>query len=209
MLSMLLYLLTSGLICENLVAGQDIQVRESAMPPWWSQWTQGASFKSTFTQEGESAAFGKLTKNGTILTARGGRLRVEYEKGILLVSNGHQLMQYDPSTRTAQKFDLENVSEEWPLLRLLVDPAAINQVFHLISQGDGKILLSPKKIGGNKQSSLPEVLLDGKGKFLQRIEWKDGTGAKQVLVFTDPKNQRDPGDSSFIFKVPVGTRWIK
>ena len=110
---------------------------EQAMPAWWNNWLRLSSFSSPFTQEGESAAFGKLTSKGTILIAKGGRLRVEYDKGMILLCNGALLVQYDPSTRTAQRHHLESVSEEWPLLRLLTDPTALNEVFHVALQAGG------------------------------------------------------------------------
>ena len=179
---------------------------EPAMPPWWNQWARMAAFSSSFVQEGESAAFGKLTESGTILMASGGRLRVEYKKGILLVSDGQQLWQYDPSTRTAQNHNLESVSEEWPMLRLLTDPAALNQVFHVNPQSDGKVKLIPKKAG---RADMPEVILEGKGGFLHRATWKDGTGATQVLTLTDTKTRSDPGKKPFTFNLPPGARAIQ
>jgi len=175
-------------------------------PPWWEHWKKADSLKSAFAQEGESAAFGKLTKTGSILMARGGRLRVEYEKGVILVSDGRRLVQYDPSTRTAQRFDVESVTEEWPLLRLLTDPTALTQVFNVTPQSDGKILLTPKKQG---RTELPEILLEGKGAFLHSAEWKDGTGAKQVMTLTNPKTQGDPGNKPFEFNSPKGVKWIQ
>ena len=174
-----------------------------SMPSWWNQWKQVSSFSSPFTQEGESAAFGKLTSKGNLLIAKGGRLRVEYEKGMLLLCNGKQLTQYDPSTRTAQMHDLEDISTEWPLLHILIDPATITQVFHVNVQDGGMIRLSPKK------PNLPEITMEGKGSFLHKASWIDGTGAKQVLTLTAPKAPKDPGNGPFVFIPPTGTKWIQ
>jgi len=179
-----------------------IAAPNQTMPSWWNTWKQNVSFSSPFVQESESAAFGKLTKEGRILLARGGRLRVEYEKGLLLLSDGRQIVQYDPSTRTAQKYELENISEEWPLLRLLTDPNALGRVFHIDLQSDGKIKLTPKK------AELPELLLEGRGAFLYSVAWKDGTGAKQVMTLTAPKTPPDPGSKPFTFKLPPKAKWI-
>jgi outer membrane lipoprotein-sorting protein len=178
-------------------------IQAQPTPPWWEHWKQAPYFSSAFTQEGESAAFGKLVKKGSIVTAKGGRLRVEYEKGIILLCDGSQLTQYDPSTRTAQVYDLKDISQEWPLLRLLTGPAALDQVFDVSVQNDGAIKLTPKKAG------LPEVLLEGKGTFLHKATWEDGTGAKQVLTLTAPKTVSDPGRAPFTLKAPVGTKWIR
>jgi len=174
-----------------------------SLPQWWHNWKQTPAFSSSFIQEGESVAFGKLSKKGVIQVAKGGKLRVEYEKGVLLLCDGKHLTQYDLSTRTAQMFDLENISLEWPLLRLLIDTNTINQVFNITAQNDGAILLSPKK------TDLPEILLEGKGSFLQRATWTDGTGAKQILTLTAPSVPKNLDNSSFIFKPPSGTKWIR
>jgi len=177
--------------------------QQAVLPKWWEDWKRLNVFNSSFVQEGESAAFGKLTKKGSIIAARGGRLRVEYEKGTLLLCDGQTLTQYDPSTRTAQSHQMDSISEEWPLLRLLTDPASLGQVYSVASPDGATVMLSPKKPG------LPEVALQGKGAFLHKAEWKDGTGAKQALTFTSPKSPADPGKAPFVFKPPAGTKWIR
>jgi outer membrane lipoprotein-sorting protein len=177
--------------------------QSQALPAWWGRWRQTPAFKSTFAQEGESSAFGKLTKTGTILAAKGGRLRIEYDGGALLLSDGRQITQYDPSTRTAQQFEIEGIMDEWPMLRLLLDPMEIDRAFDIKSMGDGRIALSPKRQG------LPEVALEGRGDFLSRIEWKDATGARQVLALAAPKAVANPKGASFAFDPPRGTKWVK
>ncbi|MCL1908558.1 MAG: outer membrane lipoprotein carrier protein LolA [Holophagaceae bacterium] len=176
---------------------------DPSLPSWWNQWRQSSFFSSPFIQEGESAAFGKLIRKGSILTARGGRLRVEYEKGILLLCNGKQLIQYDQSTRTAQMHDLNSISAEWPLLRILTDPGALAQVFNVNALDSGAIKLSSKK------NELPEILLEGKGSFLHKVSWVDGTGARQTLTLTAPRIPKDPGNSPFTFLPPSDTKWIQ
>jgi len=41
-------------------------LQEQAMPQWWGRWRQVPAFKTGFTQEGESSAFGKLTKTDAV-----------------------------------------------------------------------------------------------------------------------------------------------
>jgi len=180
-----------------------LAAQPAALPPWWENWKRLRTFSSSFVQEGDSAAFGKLTKKGSILAAGGGRLRVEYDKGTLMLCDGAVLTQYDPSTRTAQSHRVESISEEWPLLRLLTDPASLGQAYGVSSQDGASVKLSPKKPG------LPEVILQGRGAFLHRAEWVDGTGANQTLTFTSPKSPADPGRTPFVFRPPAGTKWIR
>jgi outer membrane lipoprotein-sorting protein len=173
------------------------------MPSWWERWRRAPVLRSGFRQEGESAAFGTLTRTGTILAAKGGRLRLEYDKGALLVSDGRLLTQYDPSTRTAQSFEIEGALEDLPLLRILLEPLEIGRVFDAKHQGGGRVVLSPRRPG------LPEVALEGRGDSPRRIEWVDATGARQVLTLTDPKIVPDPKGRHFTFDAPKGTKWVR
>jgi outer membrane lipoprotein-sorting protein len=179
------------------------QPRQQALPAWWGRWTQAPAFECRFEQEAESAAFGKLARAGSILAARGGRLRVEYDKGPLLVSDGRLLTQYDPATRTAQSFEMEAVADEWPMLRLLMDPRELDGAFDVKSMGGGRVSLSPRRPG------LPDVALDGSGGFPGRIEWRDATGAAQVLTLKGPRAVPAPKAARFAFDPPRGTKWVK
>ena len=198
--------LSSGALYASAASPASAQA-EPDLPSWWTHWEKGPSFKSGFTQEGESAAFGKLARKGTILTAKGGRLRAEYDKGQTLIADGRTLVQYDPSTKTAQRFGLQEASLEWPLLRLLTDPAALLRAFRLEPLAGGKIRLIPKDRNGG-HGATPEVLLSGRGRFLHSAEWTDPTGAKHVLTLTSPQILPDPGQAPFTFKAPAGTKWI-
>jgi outer membrane lipoprotein-sorting protein len=171
-------------------------------PAWWNNWRRLSTFSSPFVQESESAAFGKLASKGTILIASGGRLRVEYDKGAILLCDGRQLVQYDPSTRTAQRHGLDGISDDWPLLRVLTDPTTLDQVFKVTVQSSGEIVLTPKNPGP------PEIVLTGKGEFLHSAAWTDGTGAKQVLTLTAPRIPPSPGKERFSFRLPAGAKWI-
>jgi len=98
---------------------------------------------------------------------------------------------------------MHSVSEEWPLLRLLADPPSLGEVYSVASPDAETVKLTPKKQG------LPELVLRGRGAFLHRAEWVDGTGAKQALTFTSPKSPADPGKRPFTFSPPAGTKWIR
>jgi outer membrane lipoprotein-sorting protein len=161
------------------------------------------AFGGRFAQEGESAAFGRVARTGTILAAKGGRLRVEYDGGVLLLSDGSTLTQYDPSTRTAQRFGIESAMDEWPMLRLLMDPQELGGSFDVRPAGGGRVALSPKRPG------LPEIELEGAGRFPSRVEWRDATGARQVLTLKAPKAVAGPKEASFAFEPPRGTKWVK
>ena len=173
------------------------------LPAWWRSFMALPRLESGFVQESESAVFGKLSREGQLKLAKGGRLRVEYRKGILLVADGRTLVQYDPEARTAQRLNLRGAVADSPLLNVLVDPQALD-VFYKVNAGPGgTVALEPRRSG------IPRVELAGGGGLLQRIQWTDATGARQQILLRDPHL---PGTafapSVFTFQAPVGTRWL-
>ncbi|NTV74526.1 MAG: hypothetical protein HGA66_10000 [Holophaga sp.] len=180
------------------------QALAAAEPPaWWKAFTGAPRMQAGFIQESDSAVFGKLKRTGILRLAKGGRLRVEYRKGLLLVADGRKLIQYDAEARTAQKVDLRSASKDAPLLYVLLDPAALDQVFTVkAGAAPDAFTLEPRKPG------LPKVSLEGKGGMPLRISWVDPTGAKQVLEFLSPHVPGPFDAATFAFKAPAGTRWI-
>lgn len=185
-----------------LVAGS---LGASEAPAWWKAFTGAPRMEARFKQESESAVFGKLMRTGLLRLAKGGRLRVEYQRGLLLVSDGDTLVQYDPEARTAQKVNLHTAAKDAPLLWVLLDPGTLEQVFTVKSGPRPDVFtLEPRKPG------LPKVELEGRGGLPRRISWTDPTGARQVLEFQDPKVPPVAFEAgTFSFKPPAGTRWLK
>ena len=185
-----------------LAAAGALQAAE--LPAWWTALSRLPRLESGFVQESESAVFGSLRKEGSIQLAKGGRIRVAYRAGVTLVADGATLVQYDPQARTAQRFSLRSARQDMPLLNLLVDPAALAEVYQIKASRGDQVLLEPKRKG------LPQITVEGAGGFLKRVSWTDATGAAQTLVLTDP---HIPGtafpSAGFTFKAPAGTRWIE
>jgi outer membrane lipoprotein-sorting protein len=173
------------------------------LPGWWRSFCARPSMESAFVQESESAVFGKLTRQGELKLAQGGRLRVEYLHGIVLVADGRTLTQYDPAARTAQRILLRSAAADTPLLNVLLNPAMLDK-FYQAKAGPGQgLVLEPRR------QALPRVELTGKGGLPDRISWTDGTGASQVIQFKDARVPAQPFDPSiFVFAAPDGTRWL-
>jgi outer membrane lipoprotein-sorting protein len=173
-----------------------------ALPGWWSGFQAMVRLESGFVQQSDSAVFGKLSRKGQLKLARGGRLRVEYHPGILLVADGRTLIQYDPEARTAQRITLRSATADTPLLNILLNPAALAG-FYQAKPGPGlSVALEPRRPG------LPRVVLTGNGGLLQRIQWQDGTGANQQIELQDPHVPAPFAPATFTFIPPEGTRWL-
>lgn len=171
------------------------------LPGWWKGLATLPRMESAFRQESDSAVFGKLVRKGRIQVAKGGRLRVTYESGLLLVADGEQLTQYDPDTRTAQRMSLSASLRDAPLLALLLDPARLERSYRPRVEG-GRVRLEPKEAG------LPSLVVEGEGRFPAALSWTDGTGAAQRLVLERPSSPAAFDPKLFHFEAPKGTRFV-
>jgi len=173
------------------------------LPSWWTAMPQLSRLESRFVQQSESEVFGSLKRHGTIQLAKGGRIRVAYSTGLLVVSDGSSLIQYDPAARTAQRFILRSAAADMPLLNVLLDLKALDASYRILAAGPDRIRLEPRRPG------LPPVQLDGRGGYLHTVAWADSTGAKQTLELTNPHVPATPFAASvFRFQAPAATRWL-
>jgi outer membrane lipoprotein-sorting protein len=173
----------------------------AALPGWWRALPSQPALAARFVQQSDSAVFGKLQQKGTLLLARGGRLRVAYESGLLVVSDGQRLVQYDPDTRTAEGIDLKEALKSYPLLGLLLDPRRLDSLYRAEALPGEAVRLHPRRPG------LPELQVEGQHGLLGALSWTDPTGARQRLELVDPHVPPPPAPSTFRFVPPAGTRW--
>ena len=173
----------------------------AALPGWWTAFPKVPALASRFRQESDSAVFGKMAREGSLLLARGGRLKVAYDSGQTVTCDGHQLVQYDPDTRTAQRVDLNRAVHDFPLLGILLDPSRIEALYKVESLGGDAVKLVPRA------PDVPTLKATGRKGLLRSLEWTDPTGARQRLELLDPKTPPPPGAGAFKAQVPVGTRW--
>lgn len=174
-----------------------------SLPAWWKALPDLPRLECSFVQESESEVFGKLRKEGRLQLSRGGKIRVAYTGGLVIVSDGKSLVQYDSSVRTAQRLDLRRAASDMPLLNVFLNPRALDTVYQAKVQASGAVMLEPRRSG------LPRVELEGKGTFLQRVVWTDATGAKQVLELVNPRIPPALPEALYKLRVPEGTRWIE
>ena len=172
------------------------------VPSWWTAFLKLPSFQARFLQESESAVFGTLNRRGTLAGARGGRLRASYEKGLVLVADGKTLVQYDPDTRTAQRWDLREARTEAPMLALLLDPASTGAYYSVQQLDGGRLRLKPRR------KDLPEVEMEGSGSTPTALRWIDPSGARQVLRLEGVVAGAPMPAATFRFDPPAGTRWV-
>ncbi|WP_005037403.1 LolA family protein [Holophaga foetida] len=182
-----------GLACASLLA---------APPAWWQGLRSSPRLESPFIQESDSAVFGKVRRTGRLQVAPGGKVRVAYDKGLLVVCDGRTLVQYDPAARTAQRASLRSLQREMPLLSILVDPKDLDQAYEIRYPGGERLELIPRRPGGIK------VDLEGRKGLLWRIHWVDATGAGQTLELTQPRAMAPVDAKTYRFQAPAGTRWI-
>lgn len=173
----------------------------AALPGWWTAFSRVPAMDSRFRQESDSLVFGKLSRQGHLAMARGGRLKVTYEGGLTVTCDGRHLVQYDPDTRTAQRVELARAVRDFPLLGILLDPARLDRLYRIDVFGGETVKLTPRETG------LPDLKATGRRGLLHTLEWTDPTGAKQKLELLDPKAPGTLPPETFHPQVPAGTRW--
>ncbi|HXC17231.1 MAG TPA: outer membrane lipoprotein carrier protein LolA [Holophagaceae bacterium] len=173
-----------------------------SLPGWWRPMLDAPRFESRFIQTSESQVFGKLVKKGRIEAAQGGRLRVSYEEGLLLVADGADLIQYDPDTRTAQRMDLGQALLDTPLLNLLVAPQRLARTYKVEIVSADTVRLVPA------QKDLPQMEVQGSGRFARVLRWTDASGARQELRLLDPKMPPAFSADRFKFTLPKGATMV-
>jgi len=179
-------------------------LQAAGLPAWWRALPDLPRLESAFVQASESAVFGQLRKEGTLQLSKGGRLRVAYQGGMVLVADGTDLVQYDPQARTAQRLSLDAAVRDMLLLNILVDPGALESAYLARSTGADQVTLDPRR------KDLARITVEGRNGFLRRVTWVDATGATQVLELKNPRvPPRAFPPSTFTFKAPAGVRWIK
>ena len=173
----------------------------AAVPGWWTAFSRMPALESRFRQESDSLVFGKLSRQGHLALARGGRLKVSYEGGLTITCDGRHLVQYDPDTRTAQRMELARAVRDFPLLGSLLDPARLDRLYRIDVFGGETVKLTPREAG------LPDLKATGRKGLLHTLEWTDPTGARQKLELLDPKAPVTLPPDIFHPRVPAGTRW--
>lgn len=173
----------------------------AGLPAWWTAFPKVPALAGRFRQESDSAVFGKMSRQGSLLLARGGKLRVAYDSGLVVTSDGRHLVQYDPDTRTAQRVELARAVRDFPLLGILLDPARIGALYRAESAGGETVKLVPRA------PDIPALQATGRRGLLHTLEWTDPTGARQRLELLDAKTPPAPSPSAFKAQVPAGTRW--
>ncbi len=173
-----------------------------SLPGWWRPMLDAPRFESRFIQTSESQVFGKLVKKGRIEAAQGGRLRVAYDEGLLLVANGADLIQYDSDTRTAQRMDLGQALLDTPLLNVLVAPERLAKTYKVERVSADTVRLVPLR------TDLPAMEIQGSGRFARILRWTDASGAKQELRLLDPKVPAPFKEDRFKFTLPKGATMV-
>jgi len=173
----------------------------AALPGWWNTFSRKPALESRFRQESESLVFGKLKREGQLLLAPGGRLKVSYAGGLTVTCDGRSLVQYDPDTRTAQRVEMARAVQDFPLLGILLEPARLERLYRVEAFGGEGLRLVPRETG------LPELRATGRGGLLHTVEWTDTSGAKQKLELLDAKVPSAQPPSTFRPNLPAGTRW--
>jgi len=89
-----------------------------------------------------------------------------------------------------------------PLLNILLNPSALAGFYEAKAGSGQEVALEPRR------KDLPRVVLTGRDGLLQRIQWRDATGASQEIELQNPRTPPPFAAATFTFDPPAGTRWL-
>jgi outer membrane lipoprotein carrier protein len=164
-----------------------------------------ARFVQTYTY----AAFGRRqVSSGRFAVKKPGRLRWDYEKPeekVVLVS-GRKLVQWEPAAHQAyvdERFDATAMSAA---VSFLLGEGKLASEFALALDGEGRLLLTPKKEDPRVESIALTVGAAGEVTASRVV---DGSGNVNEVVFTDLRRNGGLPDARFEVKIPPDAQRVK
>jgi outer membrane lipoprotein carrier protein len=175
-------------------------------------------FQAGFTQVTESGVLGrKHTERGQVAIKKPGKMRWDYEspEKKLFISDGRHVYLYTPRDKQATVSDVPSGdSTPTPFLFLAgqgnltrdFTPSAIAPPGGLPA-GTQAVKLTPKQAQPDYEWLI--VSVDPATYSLRGLTFRDAQGATQTFTFSSLKENLNPAESKFHFKIPSGTQVVR
>jgi outer membrane lipoprotein carrier protein len=161
-----------------------------------------ADLEARFVQTYTYAAFGRAqVSKGTLRVKRPGKLRWDYDapsRKTIAVS-GRRLVQYEPEANQAyvdERFDASAMSAA---VTFLLGQGRLDKEFDLAVDGEGRLVLTPKKPDPRVERV---VLTVGGGGEVTATRVEDGGGNVNAIAFEDLKRNVGLTDGAFTLELP-------
>jgi outer membrane lipoprotein carrier protein len=157
-----------------------------------------ARFVQTYTYAG----FGRSqVSKGTLRVKKPGKLRWDYESPSkkTIVVNGSRLVQYEPEANQAyvdERFDASAMSAA---VTFLLGQGRLDKEFDLAADGEGRLVLTPKKPDPRVERV---VLTVGAGGEVTATRVEDGSGNVNAIAFQDLRRNVGLSEAAFTLDLP-------
>jgi outer membrane lipoprotein carrier protein len=179
----------------------------AASPAALAQKVQGFYEKTTdlearFVQTYTYAAFGRTqVSKGTLKVKKPGKLRWDYASPAkkTIVVNGSRLVQYEPEANQAYVDEHFDASAMSAAVTFLLGKGRLDREFDLAEDGEGRLVLTPKK----PDPRVAKVVLTvGDSGAVKETRVEDGSGNVNAVAFEDLKRNVGLGDQAFARELP-------
>ncbi len=169
------------------------------------------SLEVHFTQEYTGLGMDRH-ETGVLLLKKPGRMRWTYSKpdGKLFVLDGHDGYFYSPGDTTAQRVPAKELDDLRSPLRLLLGHTKLEkELTGLVIDPDGNGIYTLTGIprGLEKRVALLSITATADG-VIQQMEIEETDGVRNMLIFSDEKQNVAAPESAFVFTPPAGVRVV-
>ncbi|MFL5273347.1 MAG: LolA family protein [Anaeromyxobacteraceae bacterium] len=161
-----------------------------------------ADLEARFVQTYTYAAFGRSqVSKGTLRVKKPGKLRWDYEapaKKTVLVA-GSRLVQYEPEANQAYVDEHFDASAMSAAVTFLLGQGRLDKEFDLAVDGEGRLVLTPKKPDPRVERV---VLTVGPGGEVTATRVEDGSGNVNAIAFEGLRRNVGLKDAVFVLDLP-------
>jgi outer membrane lipoprotein carrier protein len=190
--------MTAALVALALAAASPAALAQKVQ----AYYEKTADLEARFTQTYTYAAFGRAqVSKGTLRVKKPGKLRWDYDSPSKksIVVNGSRLVQYEPEANQAyvdERFDASAMSAA---VTFLLGQGRLDKEFDLSVDGEGRLVLTPKKPDPRVERV---VLTVGGGGEVTATRVEDGGGNVNAIAFEDLKRNVRLKDGAFTLELP-------
>ena len=174
-------------------------------------------FQASFTQVTESGVLGrKHTERGQVAIKKPGKMRWDYEspEKKLFISNGRRVYLYTPRDKQVTVSDVPSGDGTPTPFLFLAGQGNLARDFTPstttapagLPAGTLALKLTPKQAQPDYEWLV--VGIDPANHSLRSLMFRDAQGATQTFTFTNLKENLNPQDSRFDFKIPRGVQVV-
>jgi outer membrane lipoprotein carrier protein len=168
-----------------------------------------SDLEARFVQKYTYASFGRTqASKGVLRVKKPGKLRWDYEEPTkkTIVVNGSRLTQYEPEANQVYVDDRFDASTMSAAVTFLLGHGRLDREFDLALDGEGHLVLTPKKPDARVERV---VLTVGDSGEVTATRVEDGSGNVNAIAFEGLRRNVGLPDDAFVLALPKDVHRVK